>query len=363
MPGAILHIPEGDTMWFKGLNGIRAFSAIAVVFTHIGGAAFCENHGIKWIYTLFNGPKGVDFFYTISGFLITSIIYGEKKINFKKFYIGRTFRLFPVYYFSLLFICLSTILHNYFSTRPVSFKSLGFAAVYLYNFIPKSLYDGWLGSYHTLATEMQFYLIFPVVVLLLKKRRALLIAGIAIWLLVGNNVLMFILKSPLGKQFFVDRWTFFAGQQIAIGILIFFIYEKFRDILNGKNSIIITGLLFYILPLVVFPNSGFNRLVPLGIGMIILHVLCNQDSLLTRILNASPLDYIGKISYSIYIWQSFFLTTGRKKICGWPLDLEIGLPLLFIASIISYHLIEKKFIIIGKNVASTKARNNTQPAA
>ena|GEM_PF-3494927 len=83
-----------------------------------------------------------------------------------------------------------------------------------------------------------------------------------------------------------------------------------------------------------------------GVLSAILWVYINQNSKTVAVLEFAPIKYIGTVSYGIYLWQGFYLSTGPSRIDGqeWPLEPVFGLILLCITVPLSYHLFEKKFL-------------------
>ena len=157
------------------LNGLRAISIIIVVLAHLK-----DTHGVPSIlYSFISltcfGNLGVEIFFVISGYLITTILLSEvetnNKINFKRFYIRRFLRIFPVLIAYLLFIL---SLNSYYHIPIIHFiKSL----LYFNNF---AVFGGtWLlGHTWSLSVEEQFYMVWPFVINKLSKYIALITGSV-----------------------------------------------------------------------------------------------------------------------------------------------------------------------------------------
>jgi peptidoglycan/LPS O-acetylase OafA/YrhL len=141
---------------FSALDGLRAISVIGVVWHHTSGTP-----GPTFLH---RGYLGVDFFFAISGFLITSLLIRERnsagRITLRKFYARRALRIFPLYYASLLaYIALIAVTRRHSSEGAVFFHHLPAFATYTFNWF--SGHQETFNFSWSLATEEQFYLIWP----------------------------------------------------------------------------------------------------------------------------------------------------------------------------------------------------------
>lgn len=336
-----------------GFDGIRGLAVLSVVLTHLHIFKRIQDKGLlsTKIVQSIDGSAGVQAFFILSGFLITYLLIKESSknghISIVNFYIRRTLRIFPLYFFILLLI---TIIHI-FGDQVTNWKSISFATLYSYNFIPKPWYSGVLGHTWSLAVEEHFYFIWPFVYISagFKSRKLLLI-------LIGFSTISFLLNMYLNQQewiktnFFIGRWSFIAGFNIAFGcifsILIFGSYKTSVVKKYLSNFIVLCiGIILWFsslwLPDVISYIVKYTR--GLGLAITISWIYLNQGSFITRTLEFRPLKYIGMISYGIYMYQGFFLSTGpyRATTQSWPPNQYIGLLLLIIVAPISYHFFEK----------------------
>ena len=328
-----------------------------VLFTHLGVYASLHERGFynTSLDVLFSGNTGVQVFFTLSGFLISLILLREYKvknsINLKNFYIRRFLRLLPPLCILLLLVA------GFMWVKLIPRSSVGFimAATYTYNFIPIKLYTGELGHTWSLAVEEQFYFLWPMVLLVFtstKKRIYFIAAAIFLCITAAcawRNI--FVVQSgvryELGNLYMVDRWLLPAFAPIMVGALAAIAAIEFgtywKKKLEKQNWPLLIFLLFYTLPLllptVIMPLK--TLLQSLGIALLLLWIFFNQQSALCSFLEIKGLNYLGKISYGIYIYQGFFLRTG-------PEDSEIiaqlfpyNILLTFLAAIVSYEFIEK----------------------
>ena len=343
--------------YIRGFNGLRAFSVFFVVSTHIGLYEFLLKRGLYHpnLDVLFSGNTGVQVFFTLSGFLITLILlkeYNKKgSISLKNFYIRRFLRLLPPL---IILLCLVSIF-MFLKLIPRSFLGLIMSATYTYNFIPLKFYTGELGHTWSLAVEEQFYFLWPMALLVFATtRKRFYVIGAAIGLCIAAA---FILRNlsvtnggeifPLDSLYTVDRWLFPAIAPIMIGALAasLILAPGNRLLLNFKDKIwpLAAFLFFYVLPvfLPAFLLPVQAIIQSLGIALLLIWIYYNQQSSLCNFLEIKWINYLGKISYGIYIYQGFFLRTGPGESAIMVQYFPYNLLCTILAAIVSYEIIEK----------------------
>lgn len=343
--------------YIRGFNGLRAFSVLFVVLTHLGFYTYLLEKGFyhSSLDILFSGNTGVQVFFTLSGFLITLILLKEFNrkgtISLKNFYIRRFLRLLP----ALIILLVIVAVFMYVKLIPRSSVGWLLSATYLYNFIPLKWYTGELGHTWSLAVEEQFYLLWPLALLIFsttKKRFyvigiALTLCFIAAFLWRSMDISKAGVIYELSSLYMVDRWFLPALAPIMVGALAAVIlleyYVKIKAALQGKNWPLMVFVFFYLLPLIlpnaVLPISAFIQAI--GIAVLLLWIYCNQQSVLCNFLEIKWLNYIGKISYGIYIYQGFFLRTGPEESAILAQYFPYDIILALVAAVISFELIEK----------------------
>ncbi|WJG10458.1 acyltransferase [Aliiglaciecola sp. LCG003] len=337
----------------KGFNGIRALAALTVVFTHIGAYRFLEHHNYisRELIQSFDGSAGVQAFFILSGFLITYLLVKEYHrtgtVSLYNFYLRRTLRIFPLYF---LVVFLIGILH-FFGSGVTNGESILFSIFYIYNFIPKEWYSSVLGHTWSLAVEEHFYLIWPFVFITMAKYPSKLVKYLVMFIgisIISNIVLQSI--EYVRQSFFIGRFSFIAGANIAYGCILALaisssVRRKSVERILASSWLLILGLLLWQcalwLPKLQYLPSVYIRGV--GLAICIAWIFLNQSSLLVRVLEFRPLNYLGEVSYGIYMYQGFYLATGPYRAAGqtWPISQEIGLVLLVITVPISFHLFER----------------------
>ena len=370
------------------IDGLRAISVFAVIFYHAD--FFLFGHVIFQ-----GGFIGVDIFFVISGYLITSLILKEinetNQFSFKNFYERRVRRILPVLFFALI---LSSIV-AYFILTPLSLKDFGRAVIStiffisnIYFWTTNTIYgneDSLLKPLtHTwsLSVEEQFYILFPILLLILirffKKKFFLIIFSLFLLSLIFSewsarttlefNYTMFgffNLNFFANSNFFLILSRFF---EFLIGSIISYLssklkrkktifkINKFYYILNKINPIFGIVLIFYsfiFFKLDKIFHPGLATLIPvLGTALIIGSF--NKKGIITKILSNRLLVFLGIISYSLYIWHYLIFSFLRYLgIFNNSFEIKfLSILLTIILSIFSYYCIEKPFR--NKKIISTK---------
>jgi peptidoglycan/LPS O-acetylase OafA/YrhL len=402
--------------YFKGLDSLRFFAALAVFFTHVELIKKFTGFGTHWIdpeeritkFTVFqsvmskeidplspiiaySSALGVVFFFVLSGFLITYLLFKEKEANgsiaIGKFYLRRAFRIWPLYYliFLLGFFVLPTF--DFFAVpgQDVFFKQNFWGNLILYAlFMPNLAFSIYttavpnIGQSWSIGVEEQFYLLWP---LLIRKSKNVLksilwITGTVITL---KGILL--LATPLLKfESLVVLKKFLAMSKLECmalgGLGAYVLFNKKEEILrivykpfSQITSVLIIPILIYFTPTAF--EDILHLLFSISFLVIILNVASNEKSLL-RFENRI-LQYLGRISYGFYMFHVMcivFTIHLLDKYVG--LDNDISTPqhlllygisfLLTVAvSSLSYHIFEKAFIRLKDKYAQPKSTTEIAP--
>ncbi len=331
----------------KEIDGLRAIAVIPVVLFHSGLNFFS------------GGYVGVDVFFVISGFLITSIITEEikqKKFSVLNFYERRARRILPALFFVLL---ITSILSLIFMSSGL-LKSYSMSLISVIGFF-SNIYFRFNSGYfatrteevpliHTwsLSVEEQFYLLLPFMLVGLwflgrKSLTAVLIVIALCSLMWAQHLATLGIHKANFYLIYSRFWELLAGVIIALN------FPK-KELFNApvRQGLEVLGFLMIAYALVFYtdktPFPGFYTLVPvLGTGLILL--FSTNSSLVGRILASGVLVQIGLISYSLYLWHQPLLAFLKMKSIGHPEDglVFVAIMISVVMAYLSWKYIERPF--------------------
>ena len=336
------------------IDGLKGIAILAVVFYHLfdllKSAHFTES-------TLFDGGfLGVDIFFVISGFLITSSVFyklSNNDFSLLAFYKRRFLRIVP----PLLFVCIFTLIVGYFLLFPMVYRELNIEVANALLFIGNFRFANSGGYFaldssdklllHTwyLAVTIQFYILFPLIVLLLKKvfslKRLPLAVTVVFILLTVTSVII----SRNGKGYLLTQCRIF---ELFFGSVLFF----YKDVIYKRVFSLNTYLpvLGEILGIVVIIASIFTvelqngvwtvtTSLPTMLGTALVILSHNKNS----VLRLPPLTLLGKSSYSLYLWHwPLFVFALRCGYTDTVLSCSIVILVILIFTALSYIFTEKR---------------------
>ncbi len=306
------------------LDGLRAVSIFLVLIGHSASTYPHHNRWINFLLTILgNGDLGVLIFFVISGFLITTLLLNEYEktghIKLSSFYLRRVFRIFPAFYFYLSVIfCLWML-----GFIHLTWSIFGTAALFLRNYSAPFVHshptgDWFVGHTWTLAVEEQFYWLWPICLILAKPRRAALIAtALVIITPIARTAEYFVLP---GTREQIPIMLHTRVDSLMIGCLIALLYksERFQTILKSlyqrKIPAFAAVFIFGLSPFIAMHYRGVY-LLPIGwtledagAALVLLWAISHSHNKTGVFLNSPLLVHLGVISYSLYLWQQFFLT-------------------------------------------------------
>lgn len=349
MPSGVEEIKVDTSRRVLALDGIRALAALAVVGFHLGLEVFG------------GGEVGVDWFFVLSGFLVTSVLLNEidrdRTIDVVRFMRRRVVRLVPALAATLLVILGAVALLEPDLIATASREALA-SALYVSNVTALGAegIDRFFLHTWTLSLEMQFYLVLPFIVLGLRRLglapvrqvRAYIALGVvaAMTRVVGAvafDTMPAVISWPV---FDIDRFAFGIAMAIALRSSGFL---RLKLILRSVPlaCVLFVGLLADVYLSQFWPHDLrplHNLLICSAVAVVIGHLLMVPGSQLARVLNLRLLTFIGTISYSLYLWHFpiFELLRADVVFAGDnPVRAAAKLPLSFLVAWISYRLLER----------------------
>ena len=352
-PGALRRIAS--------LDGLRAFAIACAVWHHALMTFETDGAWFKVIETITpTGDFGVQIFFVLSGFLITSLLLKERektgKISLKDFYRRRAYRIFPALY---VFIAIVTVLTL---TNAIDLQAyvIAAAAFFVRDYVPTGG-SWWLGHTWSLAIEEQFYLLWPLVLILVPRRLMLRVLFGAIVCVVGMRTATWLFVPQLREGIMIMFHT--RSDALMIGAMLAVVsrredFQAFADRVLGRGLGWVALAWF---PITWIGQHAFGQVWrynvgylvdALAIAVVMTWAIKRPRGLGGRVLNWGPICHIGAISYSLYLYQQLFLAPLNTTILGTP-----GLNVLFalLAAEASFHLVERPFLRLRDRKKRAKA--------
>ena len=361
---------NNKSKYLPSIDSLRALAVLAVIIYHVD------------VNYLPGGFLGVDLFFVLSGYLISSLIIKEYRktgsLNLYNFYIRRARRLLPAVYFMITVGLVIMVLFNEVLLRKSHLDAI-FGYIYSSNWwyiFHKLDYFDSFGAQSpfkhlwSLAIEEQFYMIFPLLFLLVNRKKKskdgtyklnknflYVVLGLILVSLIAH-ILLFDINNISRIYFGTDTRAF----SLLVGVVGAILYPMERlhaKVTPQQNMIYSVVSLVSIATLitVMIYTSEYNTLLYRGgfllvaiLGLIVIISSGKQHTLMSRLLSFKPVVFIGKISYSLYLWHFpvLVLTTPVSEI-GNPniIFVILRVILTFILATASYVFVETPIRKLG----------------
>ena len=376
--GALPTAPGSVRFGFvPALNGLRGVAILLVLGNHIPLR--------KYESLLPGGYVGVDVFFVLSGFLITTLLVQEfnrnGSVSLRNFYIRRALRLGPVLIIMLAAICaLSFVLYD----RSRAWQNCNYALIALFyasNWV-KALSHNGLGivaQTWSLSVEEQFYFIWPMLLLTLLRTntrgRYPIITAAILALLSWLDMICLALRGATFPRIMFGSDTRLVTLMIGCVLGLWLasgplterakrIFQKLLAILaplslvclvafSISDNVLGRGLYYY----------GFTVIALLAAALI-LEVMLSPQSVLKRFLEMKWLVWIGSVSYGLYVWHwpIFYVMTYRYRCNGWTVIL-VGTPLAFLVTVLSYYGMERRILQFKNHFTNDSLSKEATPHA
>lgn len=313
------------------------------------------------------GLFGVQMFFGLSGFLITSKLIEEEnrrgQVSLTSFYTRRAFRILPASVFFLAVVgalalngVLDVSLGRWLST-------LLFAANYT-----QAEHSWYLGHFWSLAVEEHFYFLWPAAFLLLKmtRRRVAVVLAMALLIAVWRALDFRLQISGSSPAVFWGR-TDIQADGILWGVLVALLYgdDVFKRRLQqwyahpmGWPLLLLALLLTEVFPSVDWKlDFALITLKAILIPLLILGTVVQDKRITGRVLESAPFRLLGRLSYSLYLWQQLFLVWSDEQVAGlaWVQVFPNNLLAVFVCASLSLLLIENPMIALGHRLLKRRA--------
>jgi peptidoglycan/LPS O-acetylase OafA/YrhL len=340
------------------IDGLRAVAVLAVIANHLPGKF------------LASGFLGVDVFFVISGFVVSASLLSQEQTTFSGFYSSflsrRVKRLMPALIACVAITCVAVFLVD---PSPRDSIITGISAVFgvanitLFNFAldyfsPSSKFNAFTHTW-SLGVEEQFYIAFPLITWFTSfartRSRGLLAAAITLSSLLSVYLFMHLYKDHQDAAYYLMPMRFW---ELGIGVLAYLsssrlALPRFNRFVQLTSPTTVIALFLCLM----VPQEHATWSTALSVGFTALLLFNTRRGITSRLLSLPPVVYVGKISYSLYLWHWPIVSLAPMAIRP-----DLRHPLLYIAAIssaatLSFHFIEKPLRV------ATWSRSNVRDIA
>lgn len=355
------------------LDGWRGVAILAVLASHSravfgpGGALEAASiaRGLPYL------RQGVDLFFAISGFLITRLLLLELtangRLSLKAFYVRRAFRILPLVFTYLAALQILNVLVGPIAEPWETATTLLFVRNY-------AMHPGGTATAHfwSLSVEEHFYLFWPPLLALWSRQRALfgacaLALVVTMWRAFDarHGTFARIFPNEAGVLFRTDTRL----DALLCGAIPAIAWDGTKRLVEKVERAPLTAICA--LSLVAIPVCGLPlaaTLQALLFPALVVSTVFRPSGWAARVLGLPFLRWIGRISYSVYVWQTLFLQVERISFsrtsrgpAQFPLYL-LDLGLILLCSLATHHLVEIPLQRVGRKLSATLTRRHAQPA-
>lgn len=356
---------SGGRLYFPSLDGWRALSVTAVILYHGRFGFFSDRSYMRRLSA--HGEIGVDVFFAISGFLISSLLLQEFRrtdhISLRNFYVRRFFRIVPAYYLVIATIAMLGSLR----AIPVNSKDFLSCLFFYRNYRPlgMSLAGGfYTAHFWSLAIEEHFYIFWPTLLLLVKPKRIGVVAIVLAFAVFGwreIEIHYHVMAALLAPENLMSRTdTRIDSLLWACVVAIYFpaLKRLFDKVPVSDVWLPIAGV---VMGVVAFHVPGSTLLIAVILPLLVLSTVVKPNSILGRVLESVPLRWVGTLSYSIYLWQQLFL----PEIPAMKASGELGglqhepwnLLAILVCACLSHYLLERPMNRLGHRISTATERS------
>ena len=370
---------SSDTERLSFIDALRGYAILGVIVVH--SSQLFPALERPWQLLAEQGARGVQLFFVVSA-LTLMLSWHARNDGVWPFYIRRAFRIAPMFWLAIvLYVALSGVAFRYYGPEGITWPHVLASAAFVHGFHPETIGSIVPGGW-TIADEMTFYALFPVLVWAIRSWQVAALAAVAAvvlaWrtfpLMVDVLPKLFPAADPKLLPDFAGEW--FPNQLPAflIGILVFHLLRSFSGVLS--SSMLQAGLSVAIAAIVGLPFFGAwhpshvpslffmtHLTYPAAFG---LAAFCLAEGA-GRILVNAPIRYIGTVSYSAYFWHFPMLELIGRAVDPldighvsptWPYFLGLlaaATALTVLGATVTFRLVETPMIRLGRRLAARLA--------
>jgi len=356
------------------LDGWRAIAIVAVLIDHTVGYSWLHNYPKLVLFT-HSGPNGVSLFFAISGFLICSRLLEEDRvfgqISLRGFYIRRACRILPPAMFYLIVIGVLALC-GLVTVMPWDWWS---SVLFFRNYLPPAWISPGHGIYTvhfwSLAVEEHFYLLWPAALVLLGKARAR-------WFALSLAITIAVWRTWDLHHHWMDRHipgllfgcrTDVRLDALLLGCMAALLLDSdstraafARRFRPWMWWLVVGGYVVSQLVYLSRQSRGYSLVESALLPAVIAGTVYGPKTLVTVLLESGLMKWIGRLSYSLYLWQQLFSVraTGYFSMLQTP---PLSMVMIFLCAWLSYRFIERPFIRWGHRLAPplTEGRDDLAP--
>jgi peptidoglycan/LPS O-acetylase OafA/YrhL len=359
-------LPSSQSGRLATLDGLRGIAVLSVMAFHAGSGVFKGGH------------LGVDLFFVLSGFLITSLLLRERErtgfISLRLFYIRRVLRLFP----ALLLLIISCLLYGKIFDLGSPWvevpKGAFYSLIYSSNWYQALNGMGTLGVLsHTwsLSIEEQFYILWPPAITILlwlgcRRSYTLILVAAGVVAVVIHRAILYSNSAPFERVYagFDTR-----ADSILIGCLVGLIFGwRMTPVVNARATSVIgvATLLIMTLMMVLCSNhdsylyvGGFTVFAAIA-GLLILSLSTAPSPLILKALTLPPLTWTGRLSYGLYLWHIpvYAAAYDPNRRLVFRVLIEVGVT--FAIASLSFYAVEKPCLSLKQRFHNRMRSPSTQ---
>lgn len=351
------------TRYFGSLDGLRFLCIFMVLWHHSPVHALMEEPARLWT----RGFTGVNFFFVLSGFLITTLLLREEeatgRISLAQFYRRRILRIVPVYFFVVTAVAAYYVL---WKGRDDLLPLVPFYYLFLSNFLLEDI--PLLTITWSLAAEEQYYLIWPLILILvpalMKVRTGILVGLIGLCVASTTGSLQWLGLRPVQTEYAIWQLPGTSYSAILVGSLLGVLLHWRRGFEAGlaflgsrwSPAVAFAALILVLSMLPIDLNGLPFLLVHLTMAICIAALVIREDHVLRPVLAWKPVARIGEISYGIYLYHLIGLHLATVLMdrlpietapVAWAVTLTYPIISILIAEI-SYRTLERYFLSLKK---------------